>query len=236
MVNRDGAVVTASNRYSDRDLPQYLNSGDHMTREEFHRIYEKTPEDVRAELIGGIVFVASPLKRTHGTFHVHLSSILAAYQAQTPGLEVCDNATVFLSEEDEVQPDLLMRVLPDHGGKTRNTNDDYIEGSPELIAEIALSSWAIDLHRKRERYKQAGVSEYIVVCLEPKQLRWFDLSHDQEFSAAADGVMRSMIFPGLWMPCDVSMLEKYQCSMEILSQGLTSREHADFVTSLTRSL
>jgi hypothetical protein len=40
-----------------------------MSREEFHRIYEQMPEDFKAELIGGIVYVASRLRRSHGTYH-----------------------------------------------------------------------------------------------------------------------------------------------------------------------
>ena len=40
-----------------------LHTGDRMTREEFHRIYQQMPEDFEAELIGGTVYVGSPLKR-----------------------------------------------------------------------------------------------------------------------------------------------------------------------------
>ena len=46
-------------------LPQ-LHSGDRLSREEFHRIYEQMPEDFKAELIGGIVYVASPMRLPHG--------------------------------------------------------------------------------------------------------------------------------------------------------------------------
>jgi hypothetical protein len=40
-----------------------LANGDRMSRAEFHRIYSETPEDVHVELIGGIVYFASPLRR-----------------------------------------------------------------------------------------------------------------------------------------------------------------------------
>ena len=46
-----------------------LHNGDRMTQAEFHRRYEKTTEDFRAELIGGIVYLSSPLKWHHGTSH-----------------------------------------------------------------------------------------------------------------------------------------------------------------------
>ena len=43
-----------------------LENGDHLDQKTFHERYEPMPEDFRAELIGGIVFVSSPLKPRHG--------------------------------------------------------------------------------------------------------------------------------------------------------------------------
>jgi hypothetical protein len=71
-----------------------LVTGDRMSREEFHRIYATTPDAFHAELIGGIVYVPSPLKRQHGTHHLVLGGLFAVYAARTPGIEVGDNATV----------------------------------------------------------------------------------------------------------------------------------------------
>ena len=65
------------------ELPE-LHNGDRMRREEFHRIYRQMPEHVQAELIGGIVYVASPLKRQHGTNHLPLGSLFFAYEGNTP--------------------------------------------------------------------------------------------------------------------------------------------------------
>src|SRR5437867_5781354 len=88
-----------------------LATGDHMTREEFHRIYAATDDAFRAELIGGIVYVPSPLKRRHGIHHLLLGALFAAYAARTPGVEAGDNATVLLGEDAEPQPDLYLRLL-----------------------------------------------------------------------------------------------------------------------------
>src|SRR5437762_267488 len=104
-----------------------FENGDRMTRAEFHRIYEQMPENFRAELIGGIVYVASPLKRRHGKDHMRLGSLFDAYQSHTPGVDAADNATVILGADDEPQPDLYLRILPEYGGQSRNTADDYID-------------------------------------------------------------------------------------------------------------
>jgi len=46
-------------------------------------------------------------------------------------------------------------------GQSRISQDDYIEGAPELIVEIAASSAAYDLHDKQEAYRRNGVQEYL---------------------------------------------------------------------------
>jgi Uma2 family endonuclease len=209
-----------------------LRTGDRMTRAEFHRIYERMPENFRAELIGGIVYVASPLSLPHGTYHLPLGTLFFAYQGHTPGVESGDNTTILLGDEGEPQPDLFLRVLPEYGGQSRTTVDEYVEGAPELLAEIAHSSRAIDLHAKRDDYKRYGVLEYLVVCLRERQLRWFDLRKDIELQPANDGVFRVHCFPGLWIHGEALFAKDYQRMMDTLHLGLATQLHADFVKQL----
>ena len=215
------------------ELPE-LHNGDHMTRAEFHRIYEQMPPDFRAELIGGIVYVASPLKRPHGTNHLLLATLFGTYVLNTPGTETGDNTTVLLGEEGEPQPDLYLRVLPEHGGQSRTTPDDYVEGAPELVAEVAHSSRAIDLHAKRRDYTRYGVREYLVLCVRERQLRWFDLRAGEELAADADGVSRVRCFPGLWIDV-AALLTKDPRMLAVLQQGLATAEHAAFVRGLAEA-
>jgi hypothetical protein len=107
-----------------------LRDGDRMSREQFHRIYEQMPEDFKAELIEGIVHVASPLRLRHGNRHISLSMLFGTYEGHTPGVEAGDNTTILLGEKGEPQPDLFLRILPERGGQSRTTNDDYVEGAP----------------------------------------------------------------------------------------------------------
>jgi hypothetical protein len=216
-------------------LPLELHSGDRMTREEFHRIYKQMPNDFKAELIGGIVYVASPLRLRHATDHLDLGVLFGVYRWNTPGVEAGDNATVLLSDEDEPQPDLFLRILPQYGGQSRTTGKGYIDGAPELLAEIAYSSRAIDLHKKKDQYTAHGVCEYIVACVREKQLRWFDLRAGQEFTADAEGVFRSQLFPGLWVHNTALFARDYQRLMATLNQGLAMPEHTAFVNKLSAS-
>src|SRR5439155_3555027 len=137
------------------------STGDRMSQAEFHRRYELYPGNEKFELIGGIVYMASPLRRHHGKHHLELGTLLGHYKIKTPGVEVLDNATDILGEASEPQPDLALRILSDYGGQSRETEDDYIEGASEFLAEIAYSTRSIDLHQKKTDYQQAGVLEYL---------------------------------------------------------------------------
>jgi Uma2 family endonuclease len=203
-----------------------------MSREEFHRIYEQMPEDFKAELIGGIVYVASPVRRSHGRGHAALSALLYTYESQTPGVEGNDNVTVILGDDSEPQPDLHLRILPECGGQSQTTEDDYVAGAPELVVEIALSSRSFDLHQKRADYARYGVLEYLVLSLKDQRIYWFDLRSARELSIETDGVLRARTFPGLWINGIALFQGDYDRLMATLHEGLASPEHAAFVSRL----
>src|SRR5207237_4286944 len=140
--------------------------------------------------------------------------------------------TILLGEEGEPQPDLYLRILPEHGGQSRTTPDDYVEGAPELLAEVADSSRAIDLHAKRFDYARYGVLEYLVLCLRERQLRWFDLQADREIRLDADGICRVHTFPGLWIHAAALCAKDAYLLLTTLEQSLATTEHAAFVRSL----
>jgi Uma2 family endonuclease len=123
------------------------------------------PQIKKAELIEGVVYVPSPLRfEKHAKPHACMIGWLALYSAATAGVDLADSATVRLDWDNEPQPDALLRIAT--GGQSRISGDDYVEGAPELIAEIASSSASYDLHDKLTAYRRNGVQEYIVwqVC------------------------------------------------------------------------
>ena len=110
------------------------------------------------------------------------------------------NASVFLDEQSEPQPDVLMIISPELGGQT-GEEGEYFSGGPELVVEIAKSSRRIDLGPKFRDYERAGVVEYLVVTLDPEEIHWF-IRREGRFarlSPGPDGVYRSEVFPGLWL-------------------------------------
>src|SRR5262249_11449095 len=96
-----------------------LRNGDRLTQAEFHRRYEASPSPVKVELIGGVVYMASPLGRQHGFFSVDLLFLMELYVQATSGVELLNGATTILGEESEPEPDVSLRILPEYGGQSR---------------------------------------------------------------------------------------------------------------------
>ena len=141
-----------------RPLP--LESGEFMHSREFLRRYERLPQVKKAELIEGVVYMGSPVSVHHGKPDALIQAWLVTYASRHPETEVCANTTVILDAENTVQPDALLRRLPEHGGLTRVNEDGYLAGPPELIVEVAASSASIDLrHALVAAQEFAGMHE-----------------------------------------------------------------------------
>ena len=210
-----------------------FHSGDHLTRAEFERRYQMYPEIKKAELIEGIVYVSSPMRnKQHGRPQAILITWLTLYMSKTPGIAASDNATVRLDYENEVQPDGLLYVVD--GGNLVETEDDYLEGAPELVAEIAASSVAYDLYDKRHVYARNGVQEYVAFQVYEKKIDWFVWREGQYFPLEPDesGILRSEYFPGLWLDTVAFWEEDVSQLIKTLNQGLSSPAHATFVEQL----
>ena len=209
-----------------------LRDGDRLKQPEFHRRYQAYPDNVKIELIGGIVYMASPLRLSHGRHHLELAWIFGCYKCQTPGVCGADNTTTILGPDSEPQPDLSLRILPEYGGQSRSDEDDYLVGPPELVAEVADSSEDFDRRVKKVDYRKARVQEYLVLCLKEKALHWFDFRAGKKIVANRQGIHRSRVFPGLWIDATALLALDSQRQTRVLRQGLASREHAAFVKKL----
>ncbi|MCT7990871.1 Uma2 family endonuclease [Laspinema olomoucense] len=214
-----------------------LESGDRLTRDEFEHRYHAAPDITKAELIEGVVFVASPVRSNrHGRPHALIMAWLSAYWTGTPGVDPQIEPTVRLDEENEPQPDALLRLEPAVGGNSWISEDDYIEGSPELIVEIAASSASYDLNDKLNAYQRNGVQEYIVWQIYENKLDWFILEEGRYVSLVPDeqGILRSQVFPGLWLSVAALQGKDGATLNTVLQQGLQTGEHQAFVQRLAQ--
>jgi Uma2 family endonuclease len=215
--------------------PPPLNSGDHLSRAEFERRYQAHPEIKKAELIEGFVYVPPPVRfEQHGRPHFNIITWLGLYCASTPGVSGADNATTRLDLENEPQPDVLLRLDPALGGRSQITPDGYLEGPPELIVEIAASSVAYDLHEKRRAYARNGVQEYLAIQVYEQRVDWFALREGvfQTLTPDSQGVLRSEVFPGLWLQPAALWSNQLATLLSTLQEGLASPEQAAFTERL----
>jgi Uma2 family endonuclease len=215
-----------------------LENGDRLTRAECERRYEAMPGLKKAELIEGVVYMPSPVRQKgHGRPHGYLMAWLVNYEANTPGVSSGANSTTRLDLDNEPQPDGLLIIESECGGQSRISEDDYVEGAPELVAEVAASSVSYDLGPKLKAYRRNGVREYVVWRVLDRAVDWFVLRNEQfePMLPGADGILRSSVFPGLWLDPAALVRGDLTAAFDALRQGLESDAHKEFVQQLAQA-
>ncbi len=213
-----------------------LEHGDRLTLAEFEKRYEAMPELKKAELIEGVVYMPSPVRhKRHGRPNGDFVGWISFYVALTPGSDYSVNGSIRLSNKSGLQPDAMLRLLPEVGGRSQVDADDYIVGPPELVVEIAASTASYDLHDKKETYRKRGVLEYVIWRVEDRKIDWLYLTEDGQYENIIpneEGIIESKVFPGLRLNT-LAMLAGKQADVFLeLQNGLNSSEHKAFVERL----
>jgi Uma2 family endonuclease len=159
---------------------------------------------------------------------------LSTYWFATPGIDLFDNATLRLDLGNEPQPDAALCIETAHGGQARISVDDYLEGAPELVVEVAASSAAYDVGDKLKAYQRNGIAEYIVWMIYEQRLEWWQLNDGMyvPMSVDSDGIIRSQVFPGLYLHVASLLAQDRAPLLATLQRGIASAEHAAFVRRL----
>jgi Uma2 family endonuclease len=213
----------------------HLENGDHLNRAEFEQRYQAQPDLKKAELIEGVVFMGSPVRiRSHAAPHSIIITWLGLYQAATPGVMLGDNPTVRLDLDNEPQPDAILRL--ERNGQSTISEDDYIEGAPELVVEIAASSASYDLHEKLKVYRRNGVREYLVWIVQESAFCWYQLENGEYILQDPDppGLLHSHGFAGLILAVDALMAGDWAEVLRVVQNGMESEAHQAFVHQLQR--
>jgi len=163
--------------------------------------YCSWPDDERWELIAGEAYNMTPAP---GTRHQTILGLLHSRLLRHFDGRKCDvflaPSDVRLSEEDVVQPDILVvcekeKVKPTH-----------IEGAPTLVVEILSPSTAVkDRGVKMDLYARSGVSEVWIVTPFPSLVEVFSLT-EQGYclvkAYAKEETLRSVAFDDLEIALD----------------------------------
>ena len=219
-----------SSGYVTQQLPP-LENGDRLTLLQFQRRYEAMPEVKKAELIEGIVYMASPLRfKPHAEPHGRIITWLGVYQAATPGVQMGIEPTVRLNIDNEVQPDGVLLISPENGGQSSFSEEGYLEGAPELVVEIAASSATIDLGDKKRAYGRSGVQEYIVWQVFDQKIDWFSLQGGDYIELIEEeGMICSLVFPGLRLDVGAMLQGNMQRVLTVLQAGINSAHHGSLL-------
>jgi Uma2 family endonuclease len=214
-----------------------LENGDRLTRPEFERRYQGMTQLKKAELIEGVVYMASPVRIiNHGVPHARIITWLGYYWSVTPGVELGDNCTVRLDFDNEPQPDALLRI--EKGGQSTISLDGYVQGAPELIVEIAASTVSYDVHEKLKVYRRNGVQEYIIWRVDDQELDWFQLTNGKyiPLESNQDNIFCSKVFPGLWLDKNALLTGNLAQVLAVLQQGIASQEYQGFRDKLVSDI
>jgi Uma2 family endonuclease len=214
-----------------------LENGAHLSAREFLRRYEAMPEVKKAELISGVVYMGSPVRLDqHGEPDGLVQTWLGTYTVATKGVGHATNTSLRLGPDDVPQPDGLLRLVPECGGTSRVDEKGYLLGAPEFVVEVAASSASLDAQEKVASYRRAGVKEYLIWRTEDGEIDWWILEEDEyrRLQAGEDGVLRSRVFPGLWIETKALLARDGARLLLVLQQGLRSPEHKAFEEELAR--
>jgi hypothetical protein len=210
------------------DMTLLLAPGDRMELAEFLERWEQSPELKFAEFVDGVVYMPSPLSLPHSRFDGLAQFVLGHYAVRSGICENLPNAT-WLMLGSAPQPDLVLSLKPEYGGKMRVAPRDLASGIPELIVEICRSSRSYDLGPKLALYERAGVPEYLAILVEEKRFEWRVMTQGRyQFLDAADGVFRSRILPGLWIDEPAFWTQDGTRLLAVLEEGLRSPEFLNF--------
>jgi Uma2 family endonuclease len=193
------------------------------------------PDVKKAELIEGVVYMGSPVRYVqHGLPEHALRAWLFFYERHTPGLCHVGNTTLRLDLDNEPQPDILLRLPEQAGGRSRVTTDGYLEGAPELVIEVAASSTSYDLHQKLHAYRRNGVMEYLVHRVEDGEVDWFVLDGGTYVRQQPDahGLLASRVFPGLVLDVAALLREDFDALKAAIERAVQTPEHAALVRRL----
>lgn len=121
--------------------------------------YEKLPEDVRLEIIDGVVYdmAASPVVK-HQKIVIKLATFVERFFSGKPCTPFVAPLDVVLDDINVVEPDIF--VVCDESKITEKN----IKGAPDLIIEVLSPSNIIkDRRTKKWLYEQHGVKEFIII-------------------------------------------------------------------------
>ena len=166
----------------------------------FEEFCEWIPEGLKADLIEGVIYVASPDNIKHHNIAMFLNLLIRGYlrrrkiKGHTFGFRIAFR----LGDTEGPEPDLAY-LAPEHSDRICET---YIDGPPDLAVEIiSPDSIERDYRKKRKQYERAGVREYWIIDPLEERTTCYRLGSTGKYkeARAQAGKMQSHVIPGFWV-------------------------------------
>ena len=151
----------------------------HVTADDYLRMIDVGAfGDAHVELMDGGLVEMAPSNTGHGRLLIRLAYLLEAVYADS-GCEVFGDVVTVFDESNVRAPDI---AVADHGIDERK----HLVPSDILLAvEIAVSTLAEDLGRKRIDYATAGIRHYWVVDVEGRRTHCYADPQGSDYASIA---------------------------------------------------
>ncbi len=153
-------------------------------------------DDQKADLIDGVIYMASPENVDANKLFLWLVTIIHLYVRKKNLGEVFGSRVACrLDDKNAPEPDILFVSSKHHGRILRGG----VDGSPDLAIEIVSpESVERDYKKKHRQYQRFKIPEYWIVDEEEQKLTLFRLDNKGKYReiAARKGVLHSQVLQG----------------------------------------
>ena len=139
--------------------------------------YYDLPDNVRAELIDGVLYFKSSPSYLHQLVLVEIITMLHNFIRKNKGechvLAAPLDVQIDCDEDSMLQPDILVSCKKERREKWG------IYGAPDMVVEITSpSTRTLDTKKKLEKYRDAGVREYWIIDLQKRVILTYFFERD----------------------------------------------------------
>lgn len=187
----------------------------------FETFCDLVEDGQKADLIDGVIYMASPDSKKANSLNLFLGNLLDGYigAKEIDGDVFISRYACRITDVRAPEPDVGY-VRPE---RIHLLHETYMEGGPDIAVEIvARDSRTRDYSEKRDLYETAGVQEYWIIDPLQKQTTFLRLQIGVYEEMALEGnIFRSEVLPGFWLNTDWLLSRKvpkaYKCLQEILA-------------------
>lgn len=176
--------------------------------------------DQKADLINGVIYMASPEGTEANDLLVWLLRVLGDYLELSEAGRLFGSRVAFrLGGNSGPEPDIAF-LKRERLHLIRKT---YVAGPPDVAMEIVSpESVDRDYHKKRTLYERAGVPEYWIIDEEMKKVTLLRLDSNGKYREVrpVKGILRSHVIKGFWLRPEWLWAESRPTKTEALKQIL----------------